>query len=54
MTKHQVKDRKGTVLTVHSKAQADYWVGLGYSLVEETKPAAKTTSRKSSAKPENK
>ena len=47
-------DRKGASLTVHSKEQADYWVGLGYSLEDDVKPAqkpaAKSTTKRSTTK----
>ena len=41
MAEYQVRDRKGGTLTVQGKEQADYWVGLGYTLVTAEKPAAK-------------
>ena len=49
MATYRVTDRKGASLTVRSKEQADYWVGLGYTLVTDEKPAAKpkaTSSRR--------
>lgn len=54
MAVYRVTDRKGASLTVHSKEQADYWVGLGYSLEDDAKPAqkpaAKSTTKRSTTK----
>ena len=43
-------DRKGASLTVRSKEQADYWVGLGYTLVPDEKPAQKAATTKSASR----
>lgn len=55
MAEYRVRDRKGGTLTVSGKEQVDYWVALGYALVEDAKPAQKpaakrTTSRRSAKK----
>ena len=53
MANYRVQDRSGSVLEVSGKEQADYWVGLGYTLLEEdAKPAArKAATKKTASKP---
>jgi len=52
---YKVTGRKGESLTVHSKEQADYWTGLGYTLDEGEKPKPdKPAVKKSSAKSDKK
>lgn len=50
MAEYRVRDRKGGTLTVTGKEQADYWVGLGYTLVADEKPAQKATTTKSTSR----
>lgn len=50
MATYRVRDRSGGTLQVSSKAQADYWVALGYKLVEDDKPAKAPAAKKAASK----